>query len=275
MNDEATKIRSEALAAIAAASDAAALDAVRVGALGKKGSVTELMKSLGKLPVEQRKDAGAALNTLKTELSVAIDARAAALAGSALESRLATERVDVTLPVRPMADGRIHPISQTMDEIVAIFGEMGFAVAEGPDIEDDFHNFTALNIPPEHPARQMPRHVLYEERGRPGAQAAAHAHIAGADPHHDVAEAADPHHRAGAHLPRRLRRDAYAEFPSGRRPGDRQDDAYGPSQGLPDRVRARVLRRGRPAGALSAELFPVHRSRRRKSISAAAARAAS
>jgi phenylalanyl-tRNA synthetase alpha chain len=154
MNDEANKIRSEALAAIAAASDAAALDAVRVAALGKKGSVTELMKSLGKLPVEQRKDAGAALNTLKTELSDAIDARAAALAGSALESRLATERVDVTLPMRPLPDGRIHPLSQTLDEIVAIFGEMGFAVAEGPDIEDDFHNFTALNIPPEHPARQ-------------------------------------------------------------------------------------------------------------------------
>ncbi len=154
MNDEANKIRSEALAAIATASDAAALDAVRVAALGKKGSVTELMKSLGKLPVEQRKDAGAALNTLKTELSDAIDARAAALAGSALESRLATERVDVTLPARPQPDGRIHPLSQTLDEIVAIFGEMGFAVAEGPDIEDDFHNFTALNIPPEHPARQ-------------------------------------------------------------------------------------------------------------------------
>jgi phenylalanyl-tRNA synthetase alpha chain len=154
MNDEANKIRSETLAAIAASGDTAALDAVRVSALGKKGSVTELMKSLGKLPVEQRKDAGAALNTLKTELSDAIDARAAALAGSALESRLATERVDVTLPARPMADGRIHPLSQTLDEIVAIFGEMGFAVAEGPDIEDDFHNFTALNIPPEHPARQ-------------------------------------------------------------------------------------------------------------------------
>jgi phenylalanyl-tRNA synthetase alpha chain len=154
MNDEANKIRSETLAAIAAAADAAALDAVRVAALGKKGGVTELMKSLGKLPVEQRKDAGAALNTLKTELSDAIDARAAALAGGALESRLATERVDVTLPARPQPDGRIHPLSQTLDEIVAIFGEMGFAVAEGPDIEDDFHNFTALNIPPEHPARQ-------------------------------------------------------------------------------------------------------------------------
>jgi phenylalanyl-tRNA synthetase alpha chain len=154
MNDEANKIRSEALAAVAAATNTAALDAVRVGALGKKGSVTELMKSLGKLPVEQRKDAGAALNRLKDELAAAIDARGTALADSALESRLATERVDVTLPARPLPDGRIHPISQTLDEIVAIFGEMGFAVAEGPDIEDDFHNFTALNIPPEHPARQ-------------------------------------------------------------------------------------------------------------------------
>jgi phenylalanyl-tRNA synthetase alpha chain len=154
MNDEANKIRSETLAAIQAASDTASLDAVRVAALGKKGSVTELMKSLGKLPVEQRKDAGAALNTLKTELSDAIDARGAALASGAMDARLASERADVTLPARPMPDGRVHPLSQTTDEIVAIFGEMGFAVAEGPDIEDDFHNFTALNIPPEHPARQ-------------------------------------------------------------------------------------------------------------------------
>ncbi|MEE8499888.1 MAG: phenylalanine--tRNA ligase subunit alpha, partial [Kiloniellales bacterium] len=101
-----------------------------------------------------RKAAGQALNRLKAGVAEALEARRAELAEAELEARLAEERIDVTLPVRPDRLGRIHPISQTMEELVAIFGEMGFTVAEGPDIEDDFHNFTALNIPPEHPARQ-------------------------------------------------------------------------------------------------------------------------
>jgi phenylalanyl-tRNA synthetase alpha chain len=148
-------LRSDLLRQVEAAASLAALEELRVAALGRKGRVTELMKELGSLDGEARKEAGRTLNLLKDALGAAIEARKAALAEVELEARLVEERLDVTLPARPAAEGRIHPISQTIDELCAIFGEMGFAVAEGPDIEDDFHNFTALNIPPEHPARQM------------------------------------------------------------------------------------------------------------------------
>jgi phenylalanyl-tRNA synthetase alpha chain len=141
--------------AAAAAASSAALEAVRVEALGKKGEITGLMKGLGAMSPEERRAAGAGLNAVKEAVSAAIEARRAALEAADLAAALARDRIDVSLPPRPEAAGRLHPISQTIDEIVAIFGEMGFAVAEGPDIEDDFHNFTALNIPPDHPARQM------------------------------------------------------------------------------------------------------------------------
>ena len=148
-------LREELLSAVGGADSLEALEELRVSALGRKGRVTELMKGLGGLDPDERRAAGQALNAVKTAVSDAIEARHAGLADAALDAALAADRVDITLPVRPEAEGRLHPISQTFDEIIAIFGEMGFAVAEGPDIEDDFHNFTALNIPPEHPARQM------------------------------------------------------------------------------------------------------------------------
>ena len=148
-------LRDELLAAVESADSAAALEELRVSELGKKGRITDLLKSLGQVEPEQRRERGQAVNALKTAVSEAIDGRKSVLEGAALDARLAEESVDVTLPVRPQAEGRLHPISQTLDEIVAILGEMGFSIAEGPDIEDDFHNFTALNIPPEHPARQM------------------------------------------------------------------------------------------------------------------------
>ena len=148
-------LRSDLLREVERAASLSSLEELRVSALGRKGRVTELMKELGSLDGEARKEAGRTLNLLKDAIGAAIEARKAALAEVELEARLARERLDVTLPARPAAEGRIHPISQTIDELCAIFGEMGFAVAEGPDIEDDFHNFTALNIPPEHPARQM------------------------------------------------------------------------------------------------------------------------
>ena len=153
--DELDKIRAEALALVAGAASLEALEAARVATLGKKGSVSALMASLGKMTPDERKAAGAQLNAVKDEVSEAIATAKAGLEAQALEARLARERVDVTLPVRPESQGRIHPISQVMDEMTAIFAQMGFEVAEGPDIEDDFHNFTALNIPAEHPARQM------------------------------------------------------------------------------------------------------------------------
>lgn len=139
---------------IAAASDVETLESLRISALGKKGEITGLMKTLGGLGAEERKQAGQTLNQLKGAVAEAIEARKAELAEAEMETRLAGETIDVTLPARPEESGRIHPISQTLEELVAIFGEMGFTVAEGPDIEDDFHNFTALNIPPDHPARQ-------------------------------------------------------------------------------------------------------------------------
>jgi phenylalanyl-tRNA synthetase alpha chain len=147
-------IRADILAAIRRADSLASLDEARVAALGKKGRVTELMKGLGGLAPDERKKAGAALNTLKDEIAAAIEAAQARLREADVRQRIETERIDVTLPVVPDIPGRIHPISQTIDELVAIFGEMGFTVAEGPHIEDDFYNFTALNIPAEHPARQ-------------------------------------------------------------------------------------------------------------------------
>jgi len=149
------RLRAEALAAIAQATSPEQVEAVRVAALGKKGSISGLMKALGAMSPEERKAAGAQLNAARDEISTALDAARAALEEKALAERLERERIDVTLPPRPESQGRIHPISQTIEEIVEIFAQMGFAVAEGPDIEDDFHNFTALNIPPEHPARQM------------------------------------------------------------------------------------------------------------------------
>ena len=165
-------IRTELLAAVDAAADLGALDAVRVAALGKKGRITGLMKALGGLDPAARKDQGRALNEVKDAVAAAIEDRKAALADAELDARLATEGVDVTLPPRPERAGHIHPISQTIDEVVAIFGEMGFTVAEGPDIEDDFHNFTALNIPPDHPARQMhDTFYLPEKEDRPPAGA--------------------------------------------------------------------------------------------------------
>jgi len=152
--ERADDIRTETLRLIQAAASLDALEQIRIAALGKKGRVTALMKELGGLDAEARRQRGAELNRLKDEVEAAIAAATHRLEEHALAARLAGERLDVTLPVRAQTAGRIHPISQAIDEIVAIFGEMGFRVAEGPDIEDDFHNFTALNIPPEHPARQ-------------------------------------------------------------------------------------------------------------------------
>mgnify|MGYP006116324331 CR=1 FL=1 len=147
-------LRNELMAAIGKSADSDELEILRVEALGKKGRVTQLMKELGTMDAEERRSIGQSLNSIKNEITLAIEERKTALANNELETRLLKEKIDVTLPTRPEAVGRIHPISQTIDEVVAILGEMGLQVAEGPDIEDDWHNFTALNIPPDHPARQ-------------------------------------------------------------------------------------------------------------------------
>jgi phenylalanyl-tRNA synthetase alpha chain len=152
---DTASLQSDLLAQILAAGDETALEAIRVAALGKKGSISELLKTLGAMSPDERKVQGPLLNGLRDSVTNAIAARKAELADAALEARLKTETVDVSLPPRPENQGGVHPISQVLEEITAIFADMGFAVAEGPDVEYDDYNFTRLNIPPDHPARQM------------------------------------------------------------------------------------------------------------------------
>jgi phenylalanyl-tRNA synthetase alpha chain len=137
-----------------AAADSAALEALRVAALGKTGEISGLLKSLGSMSPDERREQGPRINGLRDRVAARIAARKAELDAAALEARLAAERVDLTLPAPPRRKGSVHPTMQVMDEMIAVFAGMGFAVAEGPDIEDDFHNFTGLNFPPKHPARE-------------------------------------------------------------------------------------------------------------------------
>ena len=147
-------LRKKYLDAIAGAMDESTLEDVRVSAIGKKGEVALKMRELGKMTPEERQTAGPALNALKNEINSALMAKKEGLADAALNERLQTEWLDVSLPGRKRPAGRIHPISQVTEEVTAIFADMGFSVAEGPQIESDWFNFDALNIPPEHPARQ-------------------------------------------------------------------------------------------------------------------------
>ena len=155
IEQQVAEIEASAVTAIASATDEAALEAIRVAELGKKGRVSLLMRDLGGMSPEERKTAGPALNGLKDRLTTAISERKANLELAALNKRLEAEREDLTLPPRFEPVGALHPVMQVFEELAAIFADMGFAVAEGPDIEDDFHNFTALNFPLGHPAREM------------------------------------------------------------------------------------------------------------------------
>jgi phenylalanyl-tRNA synthetase alpha chain len=154
---EFASLETDLVNAISAAADEAALEAIRIAVLGKSGSISALLKTLGTMTPDDRKEKGPLINGLRDSVTEALASRRATLRDAALEIRLASESIDVTLPVRPSAAarGRIHPISQVIDELTVIFGDMGFAVAEGPDIETDFFNFTALNFPVGHPAREM------------------------------------------------------------------------------------------------------------------------
>ena len=155
--DDLDGLKAEALREVEAAPDLAALEALRVSYLGKKGSISARMKGLGRMSPQERQTMGPALNGLKVQVGEAVEARRAMLERDAMTARLAAEAIDVTLPVRtgPTTDGRIHPISQVMEEIVTICADLGFSLAQGPDIETDWYNFGALNIPADHPAREM------------------------------------------------------------------------------------------------------------------------
>lgn len=152
--DNLDQLQAEILQRVCASETLESLETARIQVLGKKGELTALMKQLGGLDAQARKERGQKLNLMKQAITIALEQRKSVLEDAALTARLKAESVDVSLPARPRTVGLRHPISQTMEELVAIFGEMGFSVAQGPHIEDDFHNFTALNIPPEHPARQ-------------------------------------------------------------------------------------------------------------------------
>src|ERR1700694_5600282 len=166
------KLESEILSQIAAAGDEAALEAVRVATLGKKGSISALLATLGKMSPDERKTQGAAINLAKDKVTQALTSRRDILKSAALDARLASETIDVTLPLResPAEQGRIHPLSQVMDELTAIFADMGFAIAEGPDIETDDYNFTKLNFPEGHPAREMHDTFFFSPKPDPGSE---------------------------------------------------------------------------------------------------------
>lgn len=148
-------LQEKALAAIAASASVRALEDVRVAFLGKSGEITSQLKTLGSLPPDERKAQGAAINEVKDAVTAALEARKALLERAEMDAKLASETLDITLPHATLSRGSIHPITQVIEELTAIFADFGFSVAEGPQVEDDFHNFTALNIPENHPARQM------------------------------------------------------------------------------------------------------------------------
>ena len=148
------KLKNEVLIKIKEANSLDDLENLRVQVLGKKGSITSLMKQLGSLEPDKRREVGQILNSLQKNIIESIDNKKSSLEDTYLNEKLKNEALDITLPTRPENIGRIHPLSKTMDEVISIFAQMGFTVAEGPDIESDFYNFTALNIPQEHPARQ-------------------------------------------------------------------------------------------------------------------------
>ena len=153
--DDLSVIKKQASEAISSASSLDQLENLRVEFLGKQGKITSQMKAIANLPPEERKNFGQAVNDVKNEVTNLIDKAKNELSSAELNAKLAKEIVDITLPIRAEKQGSIHPVSQVIDECIEIFGAMGFSVAEGPEIETDFHNFTALNIPEEHPARQM------------------------------------------------------------------------------------------------------------------------
>ena len=255
-------IEGELLAAIAKAADLGALEEVRVAALGKKGRVSELMQTLGRMAPEERKSFGQAVNQLKERVGEALDAKRETLGRAALSARLAAERADVTLPVRegPLADGRIHPVSQVADEITEIFADMGFSIAEGPDIETDFNNFTALNIPPEHPARQD-HDTFYFAEGPDGTRPVLRTHTSPVQIRTMLKQ--KPPLRIIA--PGRVYRsdsgpDPYADVPSGRGARHRRGNSSRASEMGARGILQGVLRSAAGEDALPREPLPLHRT---------------
>jgi len=163
LSDALEQLVSNAERAIAGAQDLKALDDLRVSYLGKKGEITQRMQTLGKLAPEERKEAGKHINIAKQAIQTAIEARKSALESAALDAKLTAEAIDVTLPGRGQSNGGLHPVTITLQRIEKLFSQLGFEIAEGPEIEDDYHNFEALNIPESHPARAMHDTFYFDE----------------------------------------------------------------------------------------------------------------
>lgn len=204
---------------------------MRLAALGKKGEISLKMRELGRMSPEQRQTTGKALNALRDEIDSALRARRESLEDAALESRLAGEWLDVTLPGRPRPQGTIHPVSQVTDEVTAIFADMGFAVAEGPQVETDWYNFDALNIAPEHPARQ--EHDTFFMHRAPGDDRPPHVLRTHTSPVQIRAmqdQGADPHHRAGPRLSHGHGPDPHPHVPPDRGAGHRPRHLHGAAE---------------------------------------------
>ena len=245
--NELAAVREEALGKVAEAEDLATLESLRVAYLGKKGALTGVLKSLGKLPPEERPAAGAAVNAAKEEMQAALEARREALQGAALEAQLAAEAVDITLPGRQGSRGGRHPHAVTMARIVEIFRQAGYAVASGPEVESDYYNFEALNIPTLQ-ARAMHDTFYLEGReeqatGDPLAAAPAHPHLPGAGAHHGEHPAADSDHLPGQGLPSRFGCDPYPHVSPGGRLGSGGRRQHGSPEGNGDRIPPSFLRR--------------------------------
>ncbi len=225
-----SQLENETLAAIDAANDEAALETVRVGALGKKGSISALLATLGKMSPDERKTEGAKINALKDRVGEALSARKNVLKEAALAARLASETLDVTLPVRASAleTGRIHPISQVMDELTAIFADMGFSIAEGPDVESDDYNFTKLNFPPGHPAREM-HDTFFFNRKEDGSRKLLRTHTSPVQVRTMLSQNPPPIRVIcpGRTYRMQFRPDPHAEIPPGRGPCHRQQAHIG------------------------------------------------
>ena len=250
-------LQAETESALAAATDLRALDAIRVGVLGKTGRLTAMLKELGRATPDERRERGAALNRLRDSLTAAIEARRNTLEGAALDARLAAERIDVTLPPPPEQSGLIHPISRTMEEMAALFGAMGFRVGEGQEIQTDWFNFSALNIPAHHPARADHGHVLPPGQRGTGTSARCCGRRR-ATCRSSPCWGEPPPLRLIA--PGRVYRSDHdathsSDVPPVRGPGDRPRDHAGAPEGLPDRFPARLSSASLPCPCGSARSY--------------------
>jgi phenylalanyl-tRNA synthetase alpha chain len=252
-------IEGDWLTRINAAGDLQALESERVAALGKQGAITGLLKTLGKMSADERQAEGPRIHGLREAVAAAIAERKAALEAAELDRKLATETLDMTLPVSPGPQGGVHPVSQVMDELAEIFADLGFSVATGPEIEDDWHNFSALNIPEDHPARAMHDTFYFDQTNGDGRRMLLRTHTSPVQIRaHDERETADPDHRAGPHLPLGQRCDPHPDVPPGRGPGYRSRHPSRSSEMDAGDVPQGLFRARRHRIAAAAELLPVH-----------------